>query len=166
MTEPAEWRLRAACRGHADPDIWFPEEAKRICRGCVVRSECGTDAVDHEVRIGIAGGYNMGSVGDRRKLHKYLGRTPHGEHALDRCECGSEFVAQPGHTQCKPCEYGFIPVAPVLEHIEVLARTMTYREIGRRAGLSHTTIYALRRQKYVRPETARLLLAIVAEEVA
>jgi WhiB family redox-sensing transcriptional regulator len=39
---------QAACAGHDDPDLWFPErgegdceqEALRICGGCQVRSAC------------------------------------------------------------------------------------------------------------------------------
>lgn len=46
---PAEgWALRAACRDHQDPDLWFPlhdsgreyRHAVRICRGCPVRIDC------------------------------------------------------------------------------------------------------------------------------
>ena len=44
-TEEQEWQERALC-AQTDPEAFFPEkggstrEAKRICQGCEVRSEC------------------------------------------------------------------------------------------------------------------------------
>ena len=55
------WRLRANCRG-LDPDLFHPEQgesadqAKAVCRGCVVRSECLDYAIANSERSGIWGG--------------------------------------------------------------------------------------------------------------
>jgi WhiB family transcriptional regulator, redox-sensing transcriptional regulator len=55
------WMKRALC-SQTDPEAFFPEkggsthEAKRVCRGCEVRSECLEFALDHEERYGIWGG--------------------------------------------------------------------------------------------------------------
>lgn len=66
-----QWIERAACAGHPDPDLWFPKdipgrksaegsiesaraaEAKRICRGCPVRTECLTFALANKEEHGI-----------------------------------------------------------------------------------------------------------------
>ncbi len=72
-----DWRSAAACRGIADPDVFFPVAedgptyeaqvtiAKAICAGCVVRRECLGYAL---VRIpdGIAGGLSA----DERRAHR------------------------------------------------------------------------------------------------
>src|ERR1700760_655184 len=63
---------RALC-GQTDPEAFFPEkggstrEAKRICQGCDVRSECLEYALAHDERFGIWGGL---SERERRKLKK------------------------------------------------------------------------------------------------
>jgi WhiB family transcriptional regulator, redox-sensing transcriptional regulator len=64
--ERPDWRDDAACL-HADPDLFFPvgtagpalrqvDEAKRICRTCLVRTPCLTWALDHGTSAGIWGG--------------------------------------------------------------------------------------------------------------
>ncbi|MFJ9565933.1 WhiB family transcriptional regulator [Streptomyces fuscichromogenes] len=55
-----EWGARAACRS-ADPDELFVEgaaqnQAKAVCRGCSVRTECLAHALDHRIEYGIWGG--------------------------------------------------------------------------------------------------------------
>lgn len=83
-TAPREWVTQAACAGHSDPDIFFPqpgrdfrngnhpavcqqrlETAKSICQGCVVRDEC----LDHAIKVkepdGVWGGY---TTAERRVL--------------------------------------------------------------------------------------------------
>lgn len=55
-----EWTLRALCR-EIDPDALFVQgaaqnRAKLICRGCPVRHECLTDALDNRVEFGVWGG--------------------------------------------------------------------------------------------------------------
>ncbi len=55
-----EWTTRAACLD-ADPDALFVQGAeqnkvKTKCLGCVVRTECLADALDHRVEFGVWGG--------------------------------------------------------------------------------------------------------------
>ncbi len=56
---PANWRHDAACLD-ADPDLFFPvgttgppllqvDQAKRICRGCPVRTPCLVWALDQDM---------------------------------------------------------------------------------------------------------------------
>lgn len=60
-----DWHRLAACRGHHDPDLWFPEpgeprirtvRALWICAGCPVREECLADAFAKNEKHGIRGG--------------------------------------------------------------------------------------------------------------
>jgi predicted Fe-S protein YdhL (DUF1289 family) len=61
LDEAADWRERAVC-AQTDPDAFFPEkgqstrEAKRVCAGCEVRSECLQYALDNDERFGVWGG--------------------------------------------------------------------------------------------------------------
>jgi WhiB family redox-sensing transcriptional regulator len=55
-----DWRLRAACRD-GDPDRLFvrgaaQREAKAVCFGCPVRTECLADALDNRIEFGVWGG--------------------------------------------------------------------------------------------------------------
>jgi Transcription factor WhiB. len=65
-----EWQERALC-AQTDPDAFFPEkggstrEAKAVCMGCEVRSECLEYALTRDERFGIWGGY---SERERRKI--------------------------------------------------------------------------------------------------
>ena len=66
MTNDPRWDEKAACRGHANPDLWFPErgspnaetrEALRICfEDCGVRAECLAYAQELQIPFGIWGG--------------------------------------------------------------------------------------------------------------
>jgi WhiB family redox-sensing transcriptional regulator len=73
--EPPEWQDRALC-AQTDPEAFFPEkggstrEAKRICTGCEVRTECLEYALAHDERFGIWGGL---SERERRKLKRRVG---------------------------------------------------------------------------------------------
>jgi WhiB family redox-sensing transcriptional regulator len=66
------WQERALC-AQTDPEAFFPEkggstrEAKRVCGGCEVRSECLEYALAHDERFGIWGGL---SERERRKLKR------------------------------------------------------------------------------------------------
>ena len=61
---PQSWMQQAACAGHADPDLWFPEhgeaerrqEALRICATCPVRDACLSYALSMPSQPGIWGG--------------------------------------------------------------------------------------------------------------
>jgi len=58
---PEAWKAQAACRGK-DPALWFPDqhdhatEAKRICAGCPVQTECLGYALVAAEDFGIWGG--------------------------------------------------------------------------------------------------------------
>jgi WhiB family transcriptional regulator, redox-sensing transcriptional regulator len=66
------WQERALC-AQTDPESFFPEkggstrEAKRVCTGCDVKSECLMYALAHDERFGIWGGL---SERERRRLKK------------------------------------------------------------------------------------------------
>lgn len=55
------WQDGANCLG-VDPDIFFPErgasvvEAKKVCRGCVVKEQCLEFALQNSEKFGIWGG--------------------------------------------------------------------------------------------------------------
>jgi WhiB family redox-sensing transcriptional regulator len=65
-----DWQERALC-AQTDPEAFFPEkggstrEAKRICAGCEVRTECLEYALAFDERFGIWGGL---SERERRRL--------------------------------------------------------------------------------------------------
>lgn len=69
---PLSWQADALC-AQTDPEAFFPEkggstrEAKRVCDGCEVRSECLEYALENDERFGIWGGL---SERERRKLRK------------------------------------------------------------------------------------------------
>jgi WhiB family transcriptional regulator, redox-sensing transcriptional regulator len=66
------WQERSLC-AQTDPEAFFPEkggstrEAKKVCVGCDVRSECLEYALAKDERFGIWGGL---SERERRKLKK------------------------------------------------------------------------------------------------
>ena len=72
LPEESGWQERALC-SQTDPEAFFPEkggstrEAKRICTGCEVRSECLEYALEHDERFGIWGGL---SERERRRLKR------------------------------------------------------------------------------------------------
>jgi WhiB family redox-sensing transcriptional regulator len=67
-----DWQERALC-AQTDPEAFFPEkggstrEAKKICGGCEVRTECLEYALAHDERFGIWGGL---SERERRRIRK------------------------------------------------------------------------------------------------
>lgn len=73
--ETLGWQTDALC-AQTDPEAFFPEkggstrEAKRICDGCEVRSECLDYALANDERFGIWGGM---SERERRKLRREAG---------------------------------------------------------------------------------------------
>ena len=69
---PLSWQRDALC-SQTDPEAFFPEkggstrDAKRICAGCDVRTQCLEFALANDQRFGIWGGL---SERERRKLKK------------------------------------------------------------------------------------------------
>jgi WhiB family redox-sensing transcriptional regulator len=72
LPDEGSWHERALC-SQTDPEAFFPEkggstrEAKKICVGCEVRSECLEYALEHDERFGIWGGL---SERERRRLRR------------------------------------------------------------------------------------------------
>ena len=72
LPDESSWQERALC-AQTDPEAFFPEkggstrEAKRICTGCEVRSECLEYALSKDERFGIWGGL---SERERRRLKR------------------------------------------------------------------------------------------------
>ncbi len=72
VEDERDWQERALC-AQTDPEAFFPEkggstrEAKRICLGCEVRTDCLKYALEHDERFGIWGGL---SERQRRNLKK------------------------------------------------------------------------------------------------
>ena len=66
------WQEQALC-AETDPEAFFPEkggstrEAKKICTGCEVRTECLEYALANDERFGIWGGL---SERERRRLRR------------------------------------------------------------------------------------------------
>ncbi|MFJ7279826.1 WhiB family transcriptional regulator [Kitasatospora sp. NPDC098663] len=58
----SRWRLKAACAGTEDPEIFFGDpradhsDALALCGQCPVRQQCLNDAIESGVRDGIRGG--------------------------------------------------------------------------------------------------------------
>ena len=67
-----DWQDQANCLG-VDPDLFFPErgastrEAKEVCRGCQVRTQCLEYALMNGEKFGIWGGL---SERERRRLRR------------------------------------------------------------------------------------------------
>jgi len=72
LPDESSWQERALC-AQTDHEAFFPEkggstrEAKRICTGCEVRSECLEYALSKDERFGIWGGL---SERERRRLKR------------------------------------------------------------------------------------------------
>lgn len=72
ISGPLDWQKQALC-AQTDPEAFFPEkggstkEAKRICVGCEVKSECLEYALGGDERFGIWGGL---SERERRRLKR------------------------------------------------------------------------------------------------
>lgn len=65
----AQWRENAAC-GSSDADDLFADsarqrQAKAVCAGCLVRTECLAEALDERIEFGVWGGL---TERDRRAL--------------------------------------------------------------------------------------------------
>lgn len=77
-----DWRADAACRNE-DPELFFPlgdsgpallqiEDAKTVCRSCLVATECLSWALESGQDSGIWGGM---SEAERRALRRRSART-------------------------------------------------------------------------------------------
>lgn len=77
-----DWRNQAACL-NVDPELFFPigntgpalaqiEEAKKVCRQCVVVDTCLRWAIDNNQDAGVWGGM---SEDERRSLRRRVARA-------------------------------------------------------------------------------------------
>ena len=72
------WMADGICSS-TDPEAFFPEkgastrDAKRICFGCPVSTDCLQYAMDHDERFGVWGGF---SERERRNLRRGVVVTP------------------------------------------------------------------------------------------
>ena len=77
MEELPSWRRQGNCLG-VNPDLFFPERgeptapAKKVCAGCVVRSDCLEYALSTGEKFGIWGGL---SERERRRIRQQLARS-------------------------------------------------------------------------------------------
>lgn len=55
-----DWATQAACRAQKPDDLFVrgaeQNQAKRVCAGCPVRTECLIEALDNEIEWGVWGG--------------------------------------------------------------------------------------------------------------
>ncbi|WP_280389260.1 WhiB family transcriptional regulator [Nocardia wallacei] len=175
----AEWRLRAKCRGHAEPDLWFPmhrtdataQRAIFICTSeCAVRRECGEDAADHHERHAVRAGFFTANADDWRSLHLWLGRPLTGSspgrgfREVTCTECGKQFGSYRAMTKCSHCQQGLVPAGPVWQQIEALRAQHTLDEIAALVGLAgRQSLQAICRQQWVHKNTAARIGAVAAE---
>lgn len=85
--QPGEWWKDRACRG-MNPEIFFPErgasprQAKEVCSGCSVRSDCLDYALANFEVSGIWGGR---TADERRRVARQRNRKP-----LPTTVCGTD----------------------------------------------------------------------------
>jgi WhiB family transcriptional regulator, redox-sensing transcriptional regulator len=82
LLRPApSWMERAACAGHDDPDLWFPErgederrqQALAICAACPVRPACLAYVLSMPPQPGIWGGT---TEDERRQADRHAAERP------------------------------------------------------------------------------------------
>src|SRR4029079_2407910 len=121
--EGEDWQERALC-AQVDPDSFFPEkggstrEAKRICQGCEVRSECLEYALAHDERFGIWGGL---SEREGRKLKPRPKAVP------------PAFYDQRGVVIQRMAEEGWT-VTQIVDELDI-GRDAVYKALGRHVDL-------------------------------
>ncbi|WP_280448407.1 WhiB family transcriptional regulator [Nocardia brasiliensis] len=164
-----EWRLEAACRGHATPEIWFPEKgntatgAQDICRKCDVRRECGLAALRTGDRYGIRAGFRCNELQGRNQMREWLG-VPKVKASRVCRGCGAPVVGN--LLLCAACHHA-TPLDEVRAYIERLRRFYSVAEIAERAGMKRATLCDLVYPRpgrestgYVSKKHAESLLAI------
>ncbi|HEV2809668.1 MAG TPA: WhiB family transcriptional regulator [Acidimicrobiales bacterium] len=111
-----EWQARGSCRGTSES--FFPtrgedlNQARRVCAGCQVRSECLDYALEHGIRHGVWGGT---SEAERRRIRQARRAPGSTELAVAR-------LAQRG-----------VPPPEIAEQLGVTTRTV-YRHLQRGAA--------------------------------
>jgi WhiB family redox-sensing transcriptional regulator len=88
IVAPPEWMADGLC-AQVDPELFFPEagapnrEAKAVCAGCEVRSECLAYALAHRERFGVWGGT---TERERRRMRRPVVRRAPGCRRPDKRE--------------------------------------------------------------------------------
>lgn len=81
LPQPPAWMLNAACAS-VDPEIFFPEsgqntrQARKVCAGCDVQTECATYAIATDTRFGIWGALDPTERGRLRTSTCHTCGTP------------------------------------------------------------------------------------------
>lgn len=170
-----DWRDKAACAGHPDPDLWFPissddpaTEAKRICRGCPVREICGMIAVRTNEQYAVAGGYRTSNADERAELEEELGFGPRRAPKVRCTECDTVFATRTKFTTCEDCR-GFTPVEDLHRHINTLLDAgRSARSLAASAGVGVSTICKLAKKEdgwqNVHKTIARRILAVTLDD--
>lgn len=94
-----EWTEMASCR-NSDPDALFVQgaaqhQAKVVCQGCVVRTECLADALDNRIEFGVWGGM---TERERRALLKKRPNVTSWSRLLETARARYEREEQAVHT--------------------------------------------------------------------
>ncbi|WP_159850649.1 WhiB family transcriptional regulator [Nocardia sp. CY41] len=170
-----DWRHRAACAGHPDPDLWYPisssdpaTEAKRICRGCPVREICGMIAVRTNEQYAVAGGYRTSDADEREELKAWLGFDSSAAPKVRCTECDTVFTTRTRFNTCEDCR-GLVPVEGLASHInDLLNAGRSARSIAASAGVGVSTICKLLDSEdgwqHVHKTIARRILAITLDD--
>ena len=94
-----EWTEKASCR-NGDPDALFVQgaaqhQAKVVCQGCIVRTECLADALDNRIEFGVWGGM---TERERRALLKKRPNVTSWSRLLETARAQYERAEQTAHS--------------------------------------------------------------------
>lgn len=148
-TADTEWGLRAACRNHPVPDMWFPDhgsgdEARLICVGqCEVRRDCGQAAADRDERFCVAAGFKLSDPLQRIALRGWLGLPVTASKGIPCARCGQLFQGKKRQI-CPDCK-GLVDATPVRQHVRTLHfdEGMAITRIATLADVAATTVRAI-----------------------
>lgn len=147
MTD-VHWWLKAACRNHPVPNLWFPQKgtgdaAKSICMGCDVRRQCGQDAIDRCERDAVAAGFKMTDLDERNGLRAFLGLPPERGKSVPCVDCGVVFETRRANRLCPDC-CDTVDARPAAAWVrELRTAGMSWREIASGAEVSPHVVRAL-----------------------
>lgn len=109
-----DWQVDGLC-AQTDPEAFYPDkggssgEAKAICMGCPVRTECLEYALTHDERYGVWGGMSERERG-RLRLRSSPGQGARTDLSHGMCRAGLHVMAgenvaasRDGFRRCLPC---------------------------------------------------------------
>lgn len=81
MSPRSDWQEHAACRGHHDPEVFFPHDrdgsaAKVICQRCPVTTQCLEASVAVAAEVGITYGVWGCLTAEERKHLQLIKQLP------------------------------------------------------------------------------------------